>query len=167
MGMALGLAAIGTMAVGGVMQAQAQMQQAKDQEAMMKYNARVKEMEAKQALAKATFDSQRQAEAAERVKSTLRANLGASGAVPTEGTPLLVQAKQASELELDNLMIGYNGIVDAQSLRQGASADRAQGKMYAKAGRNSAMATYMNTGGSILGGLYNTGIFDKNIKLNN
>lgn len=160
MGMALGVLAIGTMAAGGVMSAQAQRQQGKDQEAVMKYNAAVKEQEAKQLEAKAKIDSQRQAEQGERIKSSLRAQLGASGAVPSEGTPLLLQAKQASELDYDNLMIGYNANIDAARLRSGSNLDRMQGKMYAKAGSNAANATLMNTGGSVLGGLYNMGMFD-------
>lgn len=154
MGLALGIAAIGTMVAGGVMSAQAQMQAGKDQEALAKYNARIKAEEAKQAEARGIFESQRQAEEAQRIKSNLRANIAGSGALPTEGTPLLLEAKQSTELELDNLMIGYNALTDAQRLRQGASVDRLQGKIAARSGRNAAMATYMNTGGSILGGLY-------------
>jgi len=164
MGLLLGGLAIGTQLVGGIMSAQAQAQQGKDQESVMRYNAAVKEQEAKQLEAKAVIDSQRQAEQAERVRSNLRAQLGASGAVVSEGTPLLLQAKQASELEYDNLMIGYNANVDATRLRNGANLDRAQGKMYSRAGSNAATATMFNTGGTVLGGLYDYGFFDKKKK---
>ena len=167
MGLALGALAIGTTIAGGVMQAQAQRQQGKDQEAIMKYNAAVKEQEAKQIEAKAVLDSQRNAEQAERIRSSLRAKLGASGAVMSEGTPLLLQAKQASELEFDNLMIGYNANVDATRLRNGANIDRAQGKMYARAGSNAATATLMNTGGTVLGGLYDYGFVGNSNSFNN
>jgi len=154
MGAALALAGLGLQVAGGLQQAAAAKQEAKNQQAMMNYNARVKEEEAKAAEAKAVFDSQRQAEAAERQQSRLQAELGASGAIPTAGSPLLIQAKQKAESDLDNLMIGYEGITTAKQLRQGAEADRTQGKMYRQAGNNAAMGSYLNTGATVLGGLY-------------
>lgn len=168
--------------MGGMQAARAQRQEGEDYAAMMEYNAKVKEAEAKQLelkskqiAEKGKYDSQRQAEAADRQMSALKAGLGASGAVPTAGTPLLIQAKQASELELDNLMIGYNTQLDqydtqleANAVRSGASLNRMQGGIYKRAGRNAATATYLNTGGTILGGLYNSGYFNqKKPALNN
>jgi len=151
---------IGATVAGGVTQAQAAKQQGKDQQAMMNYNARVKEEEAKAAEQKGTLESQRQAEAASRRQSSLEAELGGSGAVPTAGSPLLIQAKQASESELDNLIIGANTVNEMAGLRSQSQLDYAQGKMYRKAGNNAATATYMNTGTTVLGGLYQSGTFD-------
>ena len=145
---------------GGVSQAQAAKQQGQSQKAMMEYNARVEEQKARQIEAKTAYDQKRQAQAAQRRMSTLTANIGASGAVGTVGSPLLVAAKQQSELDLENLMIGYEGQIGAQEHRSQAGMDVMQGNLYSQAGRNRATGAYMGAGTSILGGLYNSGAFN-------
>ncbi len=137
------LAGAGLMGVGTVMQAQGQAaagsaaaaeaeaaaRQAESQRAIADYNAQLAENQAKAIEQKAAFDQQRQAEEAARRMSTMQAQLGASGAIPTVGSPLLIQAKQASEFELDNLMIGYEGRTQASQARSEAEIQRYQGRM--------------------------------------
>ena len=151
---------IGATVAGGVTQAQAAKQEASDAKAMMDYNARVKEQEAKAAEQKGIFESRRQAEAGSRQMAALEAGIGGAGAIPTAGSPLLVEAKQASEIELENLVIGQNTITEAANLRNQGQLYSAQGRIYKRAGRNKATAAYMNTGTTVLSGLYNMGTFD-------
>lgn len=104
------------------------------------YNAAVMEQEAKAQRAKAGFEQVRQAERAARIKSTLRARLAASGALPDVGTPLLLQEEQAAELELENLLIGYEGEVGARRAESQAILDRLQGRLAKLRGKNLARA---------------------------
>jgi len=146
------------MAAGGqVMEGQAASNEAKGQAAMADYNAKVSEQNAKQIEAKTAFDQQREAEAASRRQSSLQAGLGASGAVTTEGSPLLLQAKQASEDELSNLLVGYEGSIAAGQQRSQAALDKMQSSVYKTKASNVKTASYMKAGGTLLsgfGGMY-------------
>jgi len=102
-------------------------------------------MQAKEIEAKTGFDQLRQAEEGARTLSTIEAAQGASGAVTTQGSPLLVKAKQASELELENMMIGREG---------GIAADRAryEGKLARWQGKAAQGQGYLKAGGTLLQG---------------
>ena len=103
--------------------------------AIDKYNAAVYEQQAKAIEAKTGFEQTRAAEVGERTGSTMRAEIGASGAVSTTGSPLLAQAKQASESELQNLMIGYEGMTEAARARSAATGELMQAKLRKQKGR--------------------------------
>jgi len=137
--------------VSGIMQGQAMEQQGKDQQKMAEYNAAVERRDAEAARMKAQFESQRQAEAANRAKSTLVANLGAGGGL---GSPVTgdLAAEQAGELELENLLIGYEGETLAMRHESQASMDIMSGKMARSRGKYGAMAGYMKAGTSLLTG---------------
>ena len=142
---------------GAVMEGKAASDEAKGQAAMSEYNAQVSEQNAKQIEAKTAFDQNREAEAASRRQSSLQAGLGASGAVTTEGSPLLLQAKQASEDELTNLTLGYEGSIAAGQQRSQAALDKMQSKVYKTKAKNVMTAGYMKAGGTLLsgfGGMY-------------
>jgi len=124
----------------------------KSAQSVANYNASVEEQKAKNIEAKAEYDSKRHAESAAREMSSLTAGLGSSGAVMSEGSPLLIASKQSSELELENLMIGYNANTEATAARNQATLDRTQGKLYRQQGRNKATASYIGAGGSLLTG---------------
>lgn len=125
---------VGLMGVGTIMSARAQAAagraagaeaeaaavQAQEQSALAEYNAQLAEREAQATEQKTAYAQQKQAEAAARGISTLEAGLGISGAVTTAGAPLLLKAKQASEFELENLMIGYEGRTEAARARSEA-----------------------------------------------
>lgn len=145
------LATVAT-AGGAVISGIAAGQQGKAAQAMMDYQAKVQEREAKAIEQRTRFAQRRQAEEAARRMGRMAAGLGVSGAVPTVGAPLLIQAKQASEYELENLMIGYEGQTAAQRARSQAELDRLQGRIYRRKGRMKATAGYIGAGTTLLTG---------------
>lgn len=92
------------------------------------YNAAVMEQEAKAIRQKAAFGQKRQAKRAERIKSALVAKVAAAGGL---GSPVAADlaVEQAAELELENLLIGYEGEVGAQRALSQAELDRLQGRL--------------------------------------
>jgi hypothetical protein len=124
--------------------------QAKSEQNMANYNAALGEREAKQTEAVTALQQKQQAEASDRAASTSKAGLGASGAVTTTGSPLLIQAEQASQNELQNLMIGYQGAEEATALRSGAALDVMGGKIARQRGSAAKTASYYGAGSTLL-----------------
>lgn len=151
-GSALAGAGVAAGAAGGIMGGFGAAQEGRNAYQMAKYNAAVKEQEAKAIEAKTGFEQTRQAEVAERAGGTMRARMGAAGVVATTGTPLLVQAKQASESELENLMIGYEGMTEAARARSEAAGMLAEGKLAKKRGKMEMWGKFMGAGGTLLSG---------------
>jgi hypothetical protein len=158
------MAPVAIMAVSAAMSAYGQYQQgqaaAAEGEAaqgMAEYNAKLQEREAQQIEAKTAYDQRREAAAADRRMSSLRAGFGASGIVSTEGTPLLIQATQAAESEMDNLMIGYEGQQQAQASRSGASLSRLEGDIARQKGRNQRTGSFIGAGSTLLSGFGSMG----------
>jgi hypothetical protein len=147
------------MVVGQVMAGQAAATEGKSAQNMENYNAAVEEQNAKQAIAKGNYEQQRQADEANRQQSSLAAEFGGSGVSASEGSPLMVKAKQASEDELSNFMIGYNAQTEAASHRNQAQLDIMQGKIYKQKGQNKAISEYMGAGSSLLTGFSKAGGF--------
>lgn len=143
---------VGMAAAGSIQAGRAAAAQAEAQEAMAKYNAQLEERRAKEIEARTSFEQARQAEAGARIMSTMRAEMGAAGVIPSAQTPLMVQAKQASELELENLMIGYEGQVRAGGARSQAELDKIQAKIYKRRGKAEERAGYMKAGTTLLKG---------------
>ena len=139
-------------AMGTFAQGQAAAAQAKGQAAIANYNARVAKQDARAKELRTQFEQQAQAEAGARYGSSLLAGMGASGSIPSQGSPLLVQAQQAAESELDNLMIGYTGMVAAGQSRSQASLDRLQASVYRQQAGNYRMAGMIGAGTSLLTG---------------
>jgi len=119
---------------------------------MANYNAALAEREAKMTEQKTAYQQKLQAEEASRRQSTMRAGLGASGVVSTEGSPLLIQATQAAESEMENLMIGYGGRQEATALRSEATLQGMQGKMARKAGKSAMIGNFIGAGSSLMTG---------------
>ena len=141
-----GFASAGLMMLGSIVSGYQQGQELKSMENMAEYNAKVSLQEAKAVEIKSAYDSQRQAQAAARVQSTLAANLGGSGVDVSVGSPLLIKAKQASELELENLFIGYEGRISAQQMRNQAALDNMQADLYKQQARNRILGGWLNAG---------------------
>jgi len=133
------------MAIGAGMQAGASIlqgfmgsKQKKNEAAVAKYNAAVKRQEVKSIEYQTKFLQGRQAEAGARVQGELKAAIGGSGIVSTQGAPMLALALQKSESDLENYMIGFEGM---------AAADRAENealqydmqKQFARIGAKQAM----------------------------
>lgn len=124
--------------------------ESKVSQALADRNARVLEADARAREAKARFDSLRQVKAAGRVKGALIARLGASGARLDVGAPLDLITEQAAELELDNLLIGFEGATDAARLRDQASLTRLGGQFARDRGRAAKKASFIGAGTSLL-----------------
>jgi len=148
-------AGIGLQALGQIQAGQAAAGEAESMKAMAEYNARLQEQEARAAEAQAEWRQKRQAEEAARYRSTLRAGMGAAGVSTTEGSPLMVEAAQAAQDELENLMIGYEGQIGASRARSQAAIDRAQGTIYGQRARNARTAGFMGAGTTLLTGFAN------------
>ena len=101
------------------------------------YNAEVAEQEAAAVRMKAKFEQIRQAKRAERIKGALTADIAKAGGL---GSPVAadLSAEQAAELELENLLIGYEGEVGAKRAESQAILDRLQGKLAKERGRSAA-----------------------------
>lgn len=149
---------IGLQAVGQYQAAQAAAAEAKAQQAMAEYNAQVAEQQAKAREMRAGVEQRRQAEAAERHASALRAGIGAAGVVPGVGTPLLIEATQAAESELENLMIGYEGQIGAERWRSQAALDRMQGEIYGMRASSARSMAFVGAGTTLLTGFGQYGI---------
>ena len=146
------IAGVGLMAGGQIQQGRAADAEAKSAANMAEYNAKVQEREARAIEQKARFDQMRQLQAGERVKNSLLSKLGASGADISAGAPLSLQAEQASELELENLLIGYEGQLGSQRAMSQAAMDRMQAKIYKQKGKSAKQASYMKAGTTLLTG---------------
>jgi len=157
---ALGVAAAGTglAAVGQIQAGRAAKAQAQAQQSVAEYNAAVAEREAQSIEAATQFKQRRQAKEAARIKSSLLAKIGASGAVPGAGTALLLEAEQAAEMELENLMIGYEGRVSAQRARSQSSIHSAQASIYGMRGSAAYKAGMIGAGSTLLTGFGQIGL---------
>jgi hypothetical protein len=153
------LAVVGTgmMAGGQVYSGLSANAEGKSSQNMANYNAQLAEREAKMTEQKTAYQQKLQAEEADRRMSTLRAGLGASGAVTTEGAPLMIQSKQASEFEMENLMTGFQGAQEAQGLRSEANLQRMQGKQARRAGKNAMIGSFIGAGSSLMTGFGSMG----------
>ena len=124
-------------------------QTGKSEAEMEKYNAALLEQQAGQ-IEKATgFQQVQQTQEAARKMSSLEAQAGVSGA---GGSPLLVMAEQASQSELENLMIGREGRIKAEQARSEASMAKMRGTLARQRGRAALVGGGMQAGGTILTG---------------
>ena len=126
--------------------------EAKSQANIANYNAQVQENEAKAVEQKTIMESQDQAAESARKLSTMKANIGASGVVSTEGSPLLAMATQAVEFAKQNQRIGHEGVVQMQRHQTQANLDRTQAKIYKQKAKNIKTASYIKAGTSLLTG---------------
>jgi hypothetical protein len=124
---------------------------AKSRENLAKFNARVAENEATSKRQATRFASKRQAENAARIKSRQKAGIAAAGGTGSEVAEDL-QAAQATELELENLLLGFEGEVSAQQSKEQAKLGRAQARIIRKKGQSEALAANIKFGTTLLAG---------------
>lgn len=117
----------------------------RNQQIIADHNAKVAEAAAKAERIKSNFEQIQQAKEAERIKGSLAASLGAAGGT---GTPVALDliGEQAGELELENLLIGFEGEAKAKSLEQQAILDRLQGQAAKSAAKSRARAANVGFG---------------------
>ena len=112
------------------------------------FNAAVAEQQGEAARLKAGFEQQRQAKRGEKIKSTLVARLGAAGGL---GSPVALDltAEQVEELELENLLIGFEGEVAQRRAQSQAVLDRLRGRLAKQRGKTAARRANIRFGTQI------------------
>ena len=103
------------------------------------FNAAVAEQQAEAERQRAGFAAKRQAKKAAQIRSGLTAKIAKAGGL---GSPVAADlaAEQAAELELEGLLIGFEGEVAAGRAESQATLDRLQGKLAKQKGKNLARA---------------------------
>lgn len=109
------------------------------------FNARVAEQQATAERARAGFAQKRQAKKAAQIKSALTAKIAKAGGL---GSPVAADlaAEQAAELELENLLIGFEGEVAAGRAESQAVLDRLRGRLAKQRGKQAARAANIRFG---------------------
>ncbi len=109
------------------------------------FNAQVAEQAAVAERQRAGFAQKRQAKRGAEIKSALVAKLGAAGGI---GSPVAADlaAEQAAEIELENLMIGFEGEVLARRAETQAELDRLQGRLAKQRSKSAARAANVQFG---------------------
>ena len=148
----LGMVGMAVSAGASVQQGAQAEQEAKAQQNIANYNAQVMEREAQAIEQQTAFEQERQVKEAARIKSKLRVAQAGSGAMTGVGTELLIEEEQAAELELDMLLIGYEGKTAAQRARSQAEMDIMGGKLAMQRGKAARTAGYAKAGGTLLTG---------------
>ena len=113
--------------------------EAKSTQNLAEFNAAVSVQEAKGIRATAGFESRRQAVAGAKIKSAQTAAIATSGGLSSPVAADLAEA-QAVELEIDNLLIGFEAATRAQRAETQADIDRLGGKIARQRGKNIARA---------------------------
>jgi len=126
--------------------------QKKNEAAVAKYNAAVMRNQAESIRMRTKFQQERTAEESARIEGELRASIGGSGIVSTQGAPLLALALQKSEADLQNYLIGYEGrIEEQQTLNKALEFDMQ--KQFARIGARQAMfGGFLSAGATALQG---------------
>ncbi len=109
------------------------------------FNAAVALEEAKALRTKAGFAQKRQAKRGAQIKSALTAKIGAAGGIGSAVAADLA-AEQAAELELENLLIGFEGEVLAGRAESQAEIDRLAGRLAKQRGKAGARAASIGFG---------------------
>jgi hypothetical protein len=131
---------------GAAISAYSAVQGAKERQAAFKYNRDVATNQAQAARDAAGVAAQIRENEIRRILGAQSARLGASGIVPTEGSPLLVQMESAQQGALDLARIRYAGETQATSFTSQGILQGFYGSMARRAGN-------LQAGASIIGGI--------------
>jgi hypothetical protein len=138
------MAVIGVVVAVGA--AYGQYQAGQSQKAMTKYNADLAENEAIAQEQATAAETERMRSQKKRQMSAQRAAASKTGAVISEGTPLLVMAEEAGLMELDIMNMQRTGAMQAQ-------ASRSEAKLQKYKGKQAARSANIQAGTTLLGGL--------------
>jgi hypothetical protein len=116
------------------------------------YNQQVQEREARAIEQKAAFDSLRQAKRARQTVGEARVSAATRGAVPGEGAPADIVTEQIAELELENMLIGFEGRKAAARARRQGELDVLAGIAAKRRGKTAKRAADISAGATLLGG---------------
>ena len=141
---------------GAVMSASAQSAQADQQEQVVAWNAARDREQAAIAQSKGAVDSYNQQRKGEQAAAQARAGMAQGGADTTEGTPLLLAQKFASETKWRENLAMADAQNQQHNLENKASAEEYQGQVSANASRSSASASLLS---GFAGGIKTIGSF--------
>ena len=130
--------------IGGSMQAYGQYQAGQAAQDVANYNAKLAENEAIAREQATRSETERIRSEKEKMTARQRAGYAKTGAVITEGTPLLAVAEEAGLMELDILQAQRTGMLQAGASRSQAVIDRWSGKQAARAGIIGAGSTLLS-----------------------
>jgi len=137
---------------GQLMAGRAAAKEAKAQQAMSIRNAQISQADAAETIKKSKFEQGRQSEEGARVMGTLKTRLAASGGRVDVGTAPLILEEQQAELELENMLIGYEGQLMAKRYESQAGLDYMQANIYGKKAKSAKTTSYIGAGTSVLQG---------------
>ena len=152
------LVGMGLMAAGQIQQGRAAEKEGSAGYKMGLYNKEVQEREARAIEQKASFDSLRQAKRARQKYGEAVVSAATRGAMPGEGAAADIPDEQLAELELENMLIGYEGRKGAARARHQGELDLYEGILAKRRGKQAKKAAYISAGASILTGFAMSGI---------
>ena len=131
--------------------AEAARAEAKSRQNIANFKAELKKREAEAERAKARFAQKRQAKRGARVKASLTADIAAAGGL---GSPVAADlaVEQAVELELENLLIGFESEARAKAREEESKLLAIGGKFEKQKGKNLATARNVEFGTKLLTG---------------
>lgn len=139
---------------GTALAAYGQVQQGKEREAAFKYNRDVATNQAQASRDAAGVAAQIRENEIRRILGSQGARLGASGVVPSEGSPLLVQMESAQQGALDLARIHYAGETQATSYTSQGILQGYYGNMARRGGNLGAGSSLIQGVGSAAGAGY-------------
>jgi len=141
---ALGALGVGMGAFGSIMGGESERK-------MHSYNARLLQQRAEAVEQAGRSQREIMADRQRRLKASQAVGFAKSGALPSSGTPLMVQVEQAGDMQRDILEQQRNTMIQATQLRSQAAQEHHKGRMASRAG-------YMNAFSTILGGTASLGM---------
>lgn len=138
---------------GSVMQASALNAQAKAQEQIAEFNARQKEIEGNRRQAEGALRGELEMREAQSLSGRARAAQAQIGIDTSSGSALLLEQDIISEGAFRSSLEVASARNEQRSLREGAKAERFEGKIRAMASRSQARASLLGGLGSAFGGI--------------
>lgn len=142
------IASVAATAIGAGVSAYSSYQSGQATQRLMNYNAKLAEQDAMVRERDGRILSNAQRDQNRRLLARQRALYAKSG-VDMTGTPLLVQAEQAGQLEMAALEVERQGSIEAGRARQQATLDRMQGRAASRAGTLNAAGTILQGASSV------------------
>ena len=136
---------LGLMAFGGIFQAGQQIIAAGKESTEAKYNAKIKEQQAKMIEAQKGLEAYQFDRAMGKAGGTLRANVGASG-ITMSGSPMAAWIDMETQMELDKAIGQYNLEYQKRFALSEAGGYYRQASNIKAAGYSNAFSTLLNTG---------------------
>lgn len=145
-------ASAGIAAVGAIRQGQAQAQAAQYQAQVARNNAIIANQNSEAAIAAGNSQAITSELRTAQLAGRQRAALAASGIDPNSGSALDIQRDTAETGALDALTIRNNAARQAYGYQVAGVSDNAQAQLDQSTAANDTSASYLNAGGSIIGG---------------